>query len=72
MNTLLEIAAAIQELPKRDAYQLLEWMQACLDTSQNERVKIEDFMTYKKRVAAERSAAIDEMVALSEELGLYD
>lgn len=36
------------------------------------RITMEDLMAYKEKSARQSRAAMDELVALSEELGLYD
>lgn len=36
------------------------------------RINFNDLMVYKERVDRESAEAIDEMVAISQELGLYD
>ncbi len=36
------------------------------------RIVFEDLMTYKQKTYEARSKVLDEMVALSQELGLYD
>lgn len=44
----------------------------CHKVGRHRRIRFDDLMAYKQRIDAECSQALDEMVALSEEMGLYD
>ncbi|MEO1386702.1 MAG: helix-turn-helix domain-containing protein [Cyanobacteria bacterium J06634_6] len=45
---------------------------ACRKVGRHRRIRFDDLVAYKKQTDADRARAIDEMVALSEEMGLYD
>jgi excisionase family DNA binding protein len=44
----------------------------CHKVGRHRRIRFEDLMVYKVQMDAARSRAIDELVDLSEEMGLYD
>lgn len=45
---------------------------ACRKVGRHRRIRFDDLVAYKKRMAAMSSQAMDEIVELSEALGLYD
>jgi hypothetical protein len=79
MTTLLEIAAAIQELPQAEVRELSTWLQSYLDERWDRQLeddveagKLDHLIARAEADMARSSQALDEMVALSEEMGLYD
>ena len=79
MTTLLEIAAAIQELPRAEVRELSTWLQSYLDERWDRQLeddveagKLDHLIARAEADMARSSQALDEMVALSEEMGLYD
>jgi hypothetical protein len=78
MTTLLEIAAAIQELPEAEVRELSTWLQSYLDERWDRQLehdvetgKLDHLIAKSEADIATSSQALDEMVALSEEMGLY-
>ncbi|MEO1446174.1 MAG: excisionase family DNA-binding protein [Cyanobacteria bacterium J06635_11] len=42
------------------------------EVGRHRRIRAKDLMVYRQKIAAKRLIAVDDMVALSEEMGLYD
>lgn len=66
-------AADLLDLSRRRLIGLLDRGElACTRVGRRRWVRLDDLLTYQSRRLADRDAALDRLVALSEELGLYD
>jgi excisionase family DNA binding protein len=68
----IQRAADLLDVPATHVVHLLDQGEiAATAMGARRRIRFEDLMAYKARRDAERRAALDEMVRLSEEMGLY-